>query len=323
MSARSGATIGAVQLQAGQRYTRAQVCRIAGVSHRQLRAWEKQGLIRAVSEYSFADLLALRTLAQLRRHKIPLKQIRQAILSLREKWAQVENPLAELRLFPEGRRLKVQLDGTTLEPITGQLGLPFGQGTAVTAAGDDSRLIEFPQKVVDALFRKQERERQHLVESLFARAVELEQQGRVSEALRYYRDVLELNPQHAPTLVNLGTICFYSRDLRAARQYYEEAVRAAPDYPLAHFNLGNLLDELGQLEAALREYQEALRLKPDYADAHFNIALVYRALGQPLQAISHFRQYLRLDPASEWARAARRELERLYREMVLHPVSSA
>lgn len=285
-----------------------------GLSRQQLQAWERQGLIRRLEEYSFSDLLALRTLIQLRKNRVPGARIREAILALRRRWGSSENPLAELKIFPEGRRLRVKVDDALLEPITGQLLLPF---EAAGSENESNKIVQFPRS------KLQTRERQQRVEQLFSQAVELEQQGRVAEALRCYRDLLELEPNHAPTLVNLGTICFHARDYVQARTYYEHAVRVAPDYALARFNLGNLLDELGLFEAALEQYQEALRLKPDYADAHFNIASVYKALGQPLRALQHWRQYLKYDGTSEWARIARREIERICQQMLVQPGSRA
>src|SRR5665213_934734 len=118
-------------------------------------------------------------------------------------------------------------------------------------------------------------------------------------------------PRAAGALVNLGTILFRMRKLADAEDYYLRAVQADPDYPLAHFNLGNLHDEQGRAEEARRYYLSAIRLNPRYADAYFNLALLCERNNQVLQAIGYWQAYLKLDSSSSWARAARKQLDRL------------
>ena len=290
-------------------YSRKDVRRLARVTERQLKSWESQGLVEALSTYGFHDLLALRTLAELRRAGVSTTRIRKALAALRAKLADVADPLTELRLFSEGRNVHVQLGGSTMEAVSGQLLLGFDQREL-------QRLVSFPAGGGARGARERENLREQ-VESLFQQALELEQSGATLDAIDLYRTVLELDPKFAGALVNLGTLYFAARDLDRAREYYEEAVHADPSYPLAHFNLGNLYDEMGEKAVALAEYQAALRLQPTYADAHYNIALLYQAGGQILRAVRHWKTYLKLDPMSPWASIARRELNRLYRQTVV------
>ena len=60
-------------------------------------------------------------------------------------------------------------------------------------------------------------------------------------------NAIELDPQSAGALVNLGTIYFHLRKWDEAERYYRQALDADPSYELAHFNLGNLFDEKGDL----------------------------------------------------------------------------
>jgi tetratricopeptide (TPR) repeat protein len=101
------------------------------------------------------------------------------------------------------------------------------------------------------------------------------------------------------------------RKLKDAEFYYTRAVEADPGYPLAHFNLGNLRDEQGNAAEARKHYLNAIRLNPRYADAYFNLALVCERNNEILQAIGYWQTYLKLDSTSSWARAARKQLDRL------------
>jgi tetratricopeptide (TPR) repeat protein len=146
----------------------------------------------------------------------------------------------------------------------------------------------------------------------FQRGLALEETGApVDVAIEAYRKALEANPFAPGALVNLGTILFRLKKYRLAREHYTRAIAADPAYPLAHFNLGNLADEQGDFDAARKHYMDAVRLNPRYADAYFNLALLCERTNDILRAIGYWSTYLKLDATSSWARAARKQLDRL------------
>ena len=129
--------------------------------------------------------------------------------------------------------------------------------------------------------------------------------------------MLELNPEAAGALVNLGTIYYRQRRFAEAEKFYRDAIAADPAYPLAQFNLGNLYDEQGRLSEAMDHYRKALQLNPQYADAHFNIALLCERAGEALKAVHHWKCYLKLDHSGQWAEIAKRQLDRLRQATVI------
>jgi len=293
-----------------QRFSRREVRRLLNLTERQLKRWEEQGLIEPAEEYDFVDLVTLRTVARLQQERIQAPKIRRALEAIREKLDGIENPLVELRIFSEGRKVCVQVGDQTMEPVSGQLLLNFDRD-------EMRRLVSFPVAEARRSNAAQKGAETMRVDLLFQQAVELENQGDVEAAIEAYERVIEADPGFAAAYVNLGTIYFAARDLRKAEHYYRRAVEADRNYALAHFNLGNLYEEVGKRTEALLEYQLALKLNPHYADAHYNIALLYQSGGQPLKAVRHWKAYLKLDPGSPWAVIARRELDRIYRETVL------
>jgi tetratricopeptide (TPR) repeat protein len=276
---------------------------MVNVTERQLRAWEKQGLVKARGSFGFSDILALKTLRKLRELKIAPARIRQAVASLKSKLDHIDYPLAQLRITAEGRRITVHVAGTRMEPISGQLLLDFD-------SNEIEKLRSFPVKTEEA--RAIPPGQEQVSEHWFQRGLALEESGApIEDAVAAYRNAIESNP-HAPgALVNLGTIAFRSRKMKEAAAWYTRALAADPEYPLAHFNLGNLYDELGTLIDARKHYLEAIRLNPRYADAYFNLALLCERTGDVLQAIGYWNTYLKLDSTSSWSRAARTQLERL------------
>ena len=290
---------------AAEAYRREDVRRIADVTERQLRSWEKQGLVEAQDRFGFSDLLALKTLKRLRELRITPKQIQRAITSLKARLEDVDYPLAQLRITAEGRKITVHVAGDMMEPVTGQLLLDFD-------SKEIEKLRSFPLKPESKATESEEKER--VAEYWFQRGLGLEETGApVEEAVAAYRKAIESNPHASGALVNLGTIAFRMRKMKDAADYYARAIEADPQYPLAYFNLGNLYDELGNFEAARKHYLDAIRLSPRYADAFFNLALLCERNNEVLQAIGYWQTYLKLDSTSSWASAARKQLDRLKR----------
>jgi tetratricopeptide (TPR) repeat protein len=287
-----------------EEYSRADVLRQFGLSERQLRSWERLDLIPPAASYTFSDLIAIQTIVKLRESRIQPKQIGRALASLRRKLA-VEQPLSELRIVSDGRRIEVRIAGQRMEAISGQILLDFDTATLGGVAA-------FPG-------RKPAVGRVHDAETWFQQGLDLEEAGApVEEAIEAYLKALELNPGAAGALVNLGTIYYRQRNFIDAETYYREAIEADPSYPLAQFNIGNLYDELGRTEDAEGHYKMALELNPQYADAHFNLALLCERQGDNLKAVYHWKNYLKLDSGGEWAEVARRQLDRLRQATLVH-----
>jgi tetratricopeptide (TPR) repeat protein len=286
-----------------QAYSREEVRRRLGVSKRQLDSWEKQKLLVTGGSYSFSDILALRTLVGLRKSKVSTQQIRKAIEALRKHLREVDNPLTEVRIYSQGKKLEVQFAGQKMEP-SGQLIIDFDQA-------EISKLLSFPGQAEESeTVRKMKARRE--AEHWFEKGLDLEQTGApVDEVISAYKKAADIDPTSAGALVNLGTVYFNARDWRQAEQYYRKAVEVDPEYALAHFNLGNLYDERGDRTGALTHYVAAIRIHPRYADAHYNLALLYQSMGQPLKAVRHWKSYLAMDPGSAWAAIARRELAKI------------
>jgi tetratricopeptide (TPR) repeat protein len=286
-------------------YTRGEARRLLGLSERRLKSWEQQKLVASSEKYGFRELLALRTLVKLRGDRVPVSQIRRILQALDG----IDHPLTELKLYSDGKNIRVELDGKAMD-ASGQLLLNFEESEL-------RRLVEFPSKNK----RSEERDRRMTAERWFQRGLDLEQSGAPhQEVIDAYQKAIELDPNSAGALVNLGTIYFNARKWTEAEQYYQRALEVDPVYALAHFDLANLYDERGDRAKAQHHYEAALEASPNYADAHYNLALLFQGSNQPMKAVQHWRAYLKLDPASHWSNIARRELAKL-REATVVPGS--
>ena len=294
----------APERDSGGSYTRKEVCRLLKIDPRQLRSWERQRLIAERAEYRFSDLLALKRLLTLRDGNLSSRALKQALDAVRSKLGDGGDP-GDVRLYKDGRRVRVQIGKQKMEPLSGQLLFDF-------AEEEIAKIFYWPgsHKTVTSVAQRVRNKLE--ADRWFERGLELEQTGAPYEQIiDAYQKAAELDPGSAGPVVNLGTVFFNGHAWSDAEAQYLRALEIDPQYALAHFNLGNLYDERGDFTNALHHYREALRLQPAYADAHYNLALLHQALHDVMSAVRHWRAYLKLDATSTWAHIARRELAKL------------
>jgi tetratricopeptide (TPR) repeat protein len=262
-------------------------------------AWERAGLISPSEQYSFEELGQLRTLRDLQATtRISAKSIRASVDAM-QRVAGMRNPLMEASAVRRGSRLAFRHGGALMDPLTQQLAFDFEMSPA----------RQF--QVVRATGQTLEQQAAE-VQVMFLRAVQMEETpATIPTAIELYETILAMRPNHAPALINLGTIHYNMRKYEVAEQFYRKATVADPEYALAFFDLGNVLDEMQRLDEATESYQKAVALVPQYADAHYNLALAYERQGQRRRALRHWLTYVRLDPVGPWASHARDQARKI------------
>ncbi len=120
--------------------------------------------------------------------------------------------------------------------------------------------------------------------------------GRLEEALRRYDMALTLRPNHVETLSNRGNALKKLGRLGEALDSYDGAIAAQPDFADPHYNRAILLKETGRLEEALLEYETVLMLRPEHAVALNNRGNVLTRLGRYAEAIASFDRAIRIQP---------------------------
>jgi tetratricopeptide (TPR) repeat protein len=279
---------------ATDRFSTEDVQRIVGLTAKQLDYWDRLRLVSPRKEqgsrfYDFSDLISLRTVKQLVEEGVPANRLRRALAALREKLSQAQAPLAELRIFSDGKDILVERGGARLEPLSGQFALNF----ETRELRERVRVIAKPGPNAD---------------ELLATALEYDGGETRAEAIDAYDRALCVDPQKLEALINCGTLCYEDGNLKKAAEYFRRALEVDPENALAHFNLGSVLEEVGRLEAARLHLRNAVRLDPSYPDAHYNLAFVCEKLGARNEAQRHWQAYVTLDPASPWCGYARQRL---------------
>lgn len=229
--------------------------------------------------FSFQDLVLLRAAAELVHARVPGARVRRALRSLRAQLP-AERPLAAVRVAADGDRVIVQHGGARWRPETGQVLLDLDAAEARAAVAPVVPAAPRDRAPPDA-------------DAWYRWACDLED-ATPHEAESAYRRVLDLDPDHAGSHLNLGRLLHERGDPRAAEYHYRRALAAPERRGVAAFNLGVALEDQGLLDEALLAYARAIAADAALADAHFNASRILERLGRKEDALRHLAEYRRL-----------------------------
>ena len=126
-------------------------------------------------------------------------------------------------------------------------------------------------------------------EAVLQEALGLHRAGRLEQAGRLYRRILECRPQEVRALHLLGVIAGQERRHEEAVKFFTEAAALAPQIPAVHNDLGNAQSELARYASAIESYDRAIALAPGWADPHYNRANALLELQQFAAAVAGYR----------------------------------
>jgi len=270
-------------------YNSRDVARLLGLTVAQVRGFARDGFLtpspagrrgRGALQFSFQDLVILRTAKALVAARIPTRRIRRALKRLRLELPRGRS-LAELRIVADGDRIVVSDGETAWNPESGQTHLDFAVSDLATRAAPIARRTAQAARAAEGDFD---------ADDWYELGLELEA-VEPAEARDAYRRALELDPHHAGARVNLGRLLHESGHPEAAETHYRLALEAEPDDAVAAFNLGVALEDTGRAADAIRAYERALAADPAFADAHYNVARLYEREGKTTAALRHLKEY--------------------------------
>ncbi len=272
-------------------YSSQDVARLLGLTVAQVRGFARDGFlppppgrgVRRKLQFSFQDLVILRTAKALVAARIPARRIRRALRRLRQQLPRGRS-LAELRIVAEGDRIVVSDGDTAWNPESGQTHLDFAVSDLATRAAPMARRTAQAARAAEGDLD---------ADDWYELGLELEA-VEPGEARDAYRRALELDAHHADAHVNLGRLLHEQGLVEEAERHYRLALREDPDHATAAFDLGIALEDLGRPADAIEAYRAALATDPRLADAHYNVARLYEKLGKKAAALRHLSIYRRL-----------------------------
>ena len=118
------------------------------------------------------------------------------------------------------------------------------------------------------------------------------QAGRIDQAAKLYRSVLQQDPRHFGARHLLGVALLQQGQLEDARREIAAALEINPREAAAHNNLGTVWLRLGDPAQARACFEAALKLRPGDPDANVNLASLLLRLGEAAAAVAPLRKAL-------------------------------
>ncbi|MBI4456895.1 MAG: tetratricopeptide repeat protein [Acidobacteria bacterium] len=284
-------------------YSAREASKILNVPESKIRYWDRIGLVKPSVRtarrrlYNFQDLVCLRTTKTLVENGYAPRRIKTCLRNLQSFFPDSDHRLHALKIFGDGDKLIVDVEGRLVDSGTGQQILQFNLNTAMR---------DLRKKIRDIAGRAED------AQFWFEQGASLDNDPeRYPEAIHAYETSIRLDSSLPHAYVNLGNLYYNMGERRRAEQLYRQALQRDEDHPQAHYNLGNVLEEAGKLQEAIYHWKRAFQLDSHFADPVFNLALVYQRLKMCKKAKAHWQRYLQLDPSGPWADMARSQLKSL------------
>jgi len=116
-------------------------------------------------------------------------------------------------------------------------------------------------------------------------------------AIQHFQHALQIDPQHAIALLNLGNAYRQAKDWPEAERALEQALTLNPDDPEANYSLGMVYAQKNDTDHAYEYLQKALAARPAYPEALNNLGILYLRTGRTAEAIRSFEESIRIAPA--------------------------
>ena len=126
----------------------------------------------------------------------------------------------------------------------------------------------------------------------------MHRQGRLAEAERIYRAVLQRQPDHFDALHLLGLIAAQSGHPQAAVGLIGRAIAVDPSIADAHSNLAKALNDLKRHQEAIASCETAIALAPNSDGAYINRGNALAGLQRHEAALASYDKAIELSPGS-------------------------
>jgi tetratricopeptide (TPR) repeat protein len=126
---------------------------------------------------------------------------------------------------------------------------------------------------------------------------------KMDEAMQHLIEALRIRPNFAEVQEGMGIHYLLQGNAPEAISHLSEAIRLKPTLATAHNNLASAFGSQGRLADALRELNKAIEIDPGYSDAQSNLGILLAQQGRTQDAIAHLTEAVRINAANQTARA--------------------
>jgi tetratricopeptide (TPR) repeat protein len=195
-----------------------------------------------------------------------------------------------------------------------QSGMEQGKALVKRAAREEPRLTEHERLLVELHLAGSERrygDQKKLVEELHAKypddqraavwlAHDAQQRGKPEEAVKYFQDLIAIDPNNADAYNQLGYHYGYRGDYEKAMENLQKYQFIAPDTANPFDSLGENQAYAGHYTEAIENLNRALAVKADFSPAYEHLGVVYEGMGDLPKALASYRKALELAESDEY-----------------------
>lgn len=136
-------------------------------------------------------------------------------------------------------------------------------------------------------------------------------QNNFDKAKEAFDKALSIKPNRPNSLNGLASVLYKQKRIDEAIELWKKAIKFNPKFSAAYSNLGHAFHEKNDYTEAMDAYVKAVSIAPDLAYVYYQMAGLMIEQKHPAQAEALLDHALSLAPESEWARAARKQLNTL------------
>ena len=133
-------------------------------------------------------------------------------------------------------------------------------------------------------------------EQTINQAFKFHAQGNISEAAKYYQNLISQGCNDQRVFSNYGVVLRDIGKLKEAEIFQTKAIQIQPDFAIAFYNLGLILKDLGKLKEAEIAILKAIELKPELGEAYNNLGLILKDLDKLEEAEKITRKAIKFKP---------------------------
>ncbi|MBU1627647.1 tetratricopeptide repeat protein [bacterium] len=129
----------------------------------------------------------------------------------------------------------------------------------------------------------------------YDKALSLEKEGNLKEAMNYYKKVITLDPRNSKAHNSLGNIYLKLRETEMAKKEFQLVLMLDPLDSAARNNLGLVYLELNEYIKAIGEFNKAVNASPTNIASYNNLGITYKKLKKYNDALEQFNKAIFID----------------------------
>ncbi|MGL5059953.1 MAG: tetratricopeptide repeat protein [Microcoleus sp.] len=129
---------------------------------------------------------------------------------------------------------------------------------------------------------------------------QLEEEGKLEEAVAFYRQALILNINNSWAYHQMGEALAKLGQFHEAVTAYRHAIKLKPDFSWSYHHLGDALTQQQQWEESATAFSQAIDLNPEHYGSYVGLGNSLAKLGQIDEAIAAYRRAKELNPDADW-----------------------